>query len=162
MTFRKSLRPLVLSALLVGGAVAVASTNPSLGRSAPESAGEGEGDDLEEVMQGIDKNFEAATKAIENKDGPAALELMTKLEQGCIGAKILTPPKLRTIEEKDKAAFIAGYRKQVLVMLKSMVDLEIALVDNDFEKAKKVADEIDSQKKMGHDTYKKMPRKKKE
>ena len=161
MSLRKSLRPLVLSALLVSGAVAVASTQPfATDGTLREIASEGQGEDLEEVMHGIDKNFEAALVAIEKKDGPAALELMTKLEQGCLGAKILTPPKLRTIEEKDKAAFIAGYRKQVLAMLKALVDLEIALVDNDFEKAKTLADEIDAMKKAGHDVYKKMPRKK--
>ena len=71
-------------------------------------------------------------------------------------------PKLRTIEEKDKAAFIAGYRKGVLGLLKSSADLEIALIDGNFEEAKKVAAAMDAEKKAGHDAYKKMPRKKKE
>src|SRR5687767_11512934 len=61
-------------------------------------------DELEEVMEGLDKNFEAVIAAIEKKDGPAGLELMAKLQQACISAKTLTPPKLRTVEEKDKAA----------------------------------------------------------
>jgi len=162
MSFRMPLRPLLLSALLVSGAVAYAWPSPApRGELAPIVASEGEGEeDLEEIMHGIDKNFEAVVAAIEKKEGPTGLEMMTKLEQSCISAKVLTPPKLRTIEEKDKAAFVAGYRKQMLVLLKYMADLEMALVDNNFEEAKKVADQIDAHKKASHDVYKKMPRKK--
>jgi len=153
----------MITALLATGAVAVAWTNPpARDVPVPVGVGEGEGDDLEDIMHGIDKNFEAALAAIEKKDAATAMELATKLEQGCIGAKVLTPPKLRTIEEKDKAAFVAGYRKQMLMLLKLTADLEMTLVDNDFEKAKKVADEIDAHKKASHDVYKKMPRRKKE
>jgi hypothetical protein len=163
MAFRIPLRPLVLSTLLVSGAVAVAWTKPvTRDVSVPVGVGEGDGEDLEDIMHGIDKNFEAAIAAIDKKDGPAGMELTTKLEQSCLSAKVLNPPKLRTVEEKDKAAFVAGYRKQMLTLLKGFADLETAFVDNDFEKAKKVAEEIDGIKKAGHDAYKKMPRKKKE
>ena len=71
----------------------------------------------------------------------------------------LATPKLRIIEEKDKAAFVAGYRKGVLSLLKATADFEIALIDNDFDKAKKLAEEMDAVKKSSHEVYKKMPRK---
>ncbi len=158
MAFRLPLRPLVLTALLASAAVAVSWAAPLQEKAAAAA----EGEDLEEVMHGIDKNFEAVNAAIEKKDKAAALELTTKLQLACISAKTLTPPKLRTIEEKDKAAFIAGFRKGILGMLKSTADLEIALVDGNFDEAKKVAESMDASKKTNHDTYKKMPRKKKE
>ncbi|HTF91092.1 MAG TPA: cytochrome b562 [Planctomycetota bacterium] len=159
MSLRIPLRPLACSALLLSAAIAVAWAKPATREPlAPIVASQG--DELEDIMHGIDKNFEAAIEAIEKKDGVVALELMTKLQQGCISAKSMTPPKIKTVEEKDKPAFVAGYRKQMLTLLKSIADLEIALVDNDFDKAKKVAEEIDAVKKSGHDAYKKMPRKK--
>ena len=161
MAFRTQLRPLILPALLASAAITVAWTNPPSPNTAA-SIEVGEEEELEDIMHGIDKNFEAVMAAIEKKDAPGAMELTTKLQQSCISAKTFTPPKLKTVEEKDKPAFIAGYRKQMLTLLKSMADLEIALVDNDFEKAKKVGGDIDAIKKTGHDTYKKMPRKKKE
>lgn len=150
---------MVLTALLASAAVAVSWATPA---KAPASVAREEGEELEDVMHGIDKNFEAVNAAIEKKDAAAALELTTKIQLACISAKTLTPPKLRTIEEKDKAAFTAGFRKGVLGLLKSTADLEIALVDGNFEKAKEVAAAMDAEKKAGHDVYKKMPRKKKE
>lgn len=158
MSFRLPLRPLVLTALLASGAIAVSWATPTGAQLVTVT----EGDDLEDVMHSLDKNFEAVYAAIEKKDAAAGLELMTKMQQACIAAKTLTPPKIRTIEEQDKAAFIAGYRKQMMVLLKATADLEIALIDGNFEEAKKVAEQMDAAKKTGHDAYKKMPRKKKE
>ena len=110
-------------------------------------------------MHGMEKAYEAVITAIEKKDAPAALALMSKIQQSCISAKTLTPPKLKTVEEKDKAAFIAGFRKQMMMLLKASADLEIALIDGELDKAAKITEEIDALQKSGHDTYKKMPRK---
>lgn len=159
MAIRAPLRVLTLSALLASAVVTVAWTRPVQEKGPPPASAK-EGGDLEDVMHGIDKNFEAVIAAIEKKDGPAALELMTKLEQGVLSARLLTPPKLRTVEEKDKPAFVAGYRKQMMTLLKAMADLEIALIDGKLDDAQKLTDEIDNIKKSGHDAYKKMPRKK--
>ncbi len=143
MAFRIPLRPLAFSALLASTAVAVAWTRPAPASDVPPIVAS-EGDDLEGIMKGIDKNFEATLAAIEKKDAAAAMDLVTKIQQGCISAKTFTPPKIKTVEEKDKPAFVAGFRKQILTLLKSTADLEIAIVDNDFDKAKKIGDEIDA------------------
>ena len=158
MSFRLPLRPLAFSALLVSAAVAVAWTRP-LPVTASERLVVVDEEDLEHLMEEMDKNFEAVLAAIEKKEAAPALELLTKMQLACISAKTLTPPKLRTIEEKGKAAFVAGYRKQMMTLLKGWADLEIALVDANFDAAKKLTDEIDSLKSGAHDTYKKMPRK---
>jgi soluble cytochrome b562 len=159
MTTRLPIRPLALCSLLACAAIAVSWSRPPASvviTSAPAVSV----DDLEEIMESLDKNFEAVLASIEKKEAAPALELTTKMQQACISAKTLTPPKLRTVEEKDKAAFVAGYRKQILTLLKATADLEIALVDGVFVQAKKVADEIDAMQSSGHDTYKKMPRNK--
>ena len=158
MSFRLPLRPVAFSALLLSAAVAVAWIQPD-SAAAPTAWTSGAEDDLEEIMEGMDKNFEAVYASIEKKEAAPALELMSKMQIACISAKTLTPPKLRTIEEKDKAAFVTGYRKQMMTLLKGWADLEIALLDGDFDKAKKLAEEMDGMKKSSHDVYKKMPRK---
>ena len=164
MQLRLPLRTLLLPALLVSAAVAVAWTNGAVSHAAPAAvvAAGLEGDELEDVMNGIDKNFEAVLQAIEKKDAAAALDLVSKIQQGVVSAKTLPPPKLRTIEEKDKAAFQAGYRKELMNLLKATADLDIALVDGDLAKAKGLAEQIDGLKKSSHEVYKKMPRKKKD
>ena len=162
MSFRIPLRPLAFSAILASAAVAVAWTRPAPPSDLLVPIQGKEGDDLEGLMKGIEKNFDAADAAIEKKDAATAMDLMTKIEQSCITAKTMTPPNIKTVEDKDKPAFQTGYRKQILTLLKSTADMEMALADGDFDKAKKVADDIDAEKKAGHDAYKKMPRKKKD
>lgn len=162
MSIRVPVRSLALPALLITAAVAVAFANPLQrpeGGRPPQREGGGE---LEHVMESIDKNFEAVLQSIEKKDAAAALELVSKIQSGVIESKSMLPPKLRTIEEKDQAAFKAGYRKELMTLLKLTADLDIALVDGDLEKAKAVAEQIDAQKKSSHEVYKKMPRKKKD
>lgn len=159
MSIRLPLRPVALCTLLASAAVAVAWNRPVTAAATPMTLAAGEEEELEEVMEGLDKNFEAALAAIEKKDGPAAIELAGKMQMAAMAAKTMTPPKLRIIEEKDKAAFVAGYRKGVLSLLKATADFEIALIDNDFDKAKKLAEEMDAVKKSSHEVYKKMPRK---
>jgi len=158
MSFRLPLRPVACLALLLSAALAVAWIQPESGPAPAAWVATAE-DDLEGIMEGMDKNFEAVYASIEKKEAAPALELMSKLQLACISAKTLTPPKLKTVEEKDKAAFMAGYRKQMMSLLKGWADLEIALLDGDFDQAKKLAEGIDDMKKTGHDTYKKLPRK---
>ena len=155
MTFRAPLLAFAFPLVLALGAAGLATP-----RAEPSPPAVSLADELEEVMEGMEKNFEAVIAAIEKKDAPAGLELMAKIQQACISAKTLTPPKLRTVEEKDKAAFVAGYRKQVLTLLKATADLEIALIDSDFVKAGELVEQIDAMQKTGHDEYKKLPRKK--
>src|SRR5436190_1070179 len=106
MSFRVPLRPLIFSGLLASAALAVAWTTPAAPSLAqqgppPKEGREGkEGGDLEDVMHGMDKAFEEVIAAIEKKDAPAALALMSKMQQACITAKTMTPPKIRTVEEK--------------------------------------------------------------
>lgn len=155
MKIHAALRPLAILGLLSAGAFAVASSGPT--SPAPVSPVTWEGD-LEESMEAMDQAFEAVLAAIEKKDADAAMEPVGKMQTGCLHAKTMHPPKLRTVEDKDKAAFLSGYRKEMLALLKVTADLEIALIDKDFDKAKKLVDEIDGMQKKGHDTYKKMPR----
>lgn len=155
MKLHAALRPLAILGLLSVGAFAVTSAGSTLPGPLSPAVVEG---DLEESMEAMDQAFEAVLAAIEKKDADAAMDPIGKMQAGCLQAKTMHPPKLRTVEDKEKAAFLAGYRKEMLVLLKVTADLEIALIDKDFEKAKKLTDEIDGMQKQAHDTYKKMPR----
>lgn len=152
MAFRASLLSISFPLLLCLGAGLTHSALPAQPRALAV-------DELEAVMEKLDENLEAVVAAIDKKDAAAGLELMTKLQQGCITAKTMTPPKTKTVGEKDKALFLAGYRKQLMHLLKAMADLEIALIDGDFAKATETIEQIDKLKKSGHDDFKKLPRK---
>ncbi len=158
MALRVPLRLLACSALIITAASLVAWATPATQTVSALPAAP-DGGDLEEVMHDLEKQFEAVIAAIEKKEAKTALDLMTKVQTICIAAKTMTPPKIRIIPEADKAAFVAGYRKQMMVLLKSAADLEISLIDGDLEKAKKLTEEMDAMQKTGHDAYKKMPKK---
>jgi hypothetical protein len=111
--------------------------------------------DLEKAMQAIDEGVDALEAAVEKKDAPAALELVAKIESSILIAKLQTPPKTKSIEEKGQAAFVSGFRKSVAGLLKTFCDAEIALCDADFTKAGAALEEAQRLKKAGHDQYKK-------
>ncbi|MBK8180918.1 MAG: hypothetical protein IPK67_18905 [Planctomycetes bacterium] len=161
MSFRLPHVFLLLPALLVPAVFAFGWNDGEASAAAVPAAISAE-EELEELMHGIDKDFEAVVQSIEKKDAAAALELVLKIQTAGVSAKTMMPPKLRTIEEKDKAAFKVGYRKELNSLLKATADLDNALLDGDMEKAKQVAEQIDALKKSSHEVYKKMPRKKKD
>jgi len=58
-------------------------------------------------------------------------------------------------DAKEKAAFVLGFRKQLIQMEKALLDMETAALDGKTDEAKKIYnDTIKPMKKEGHARYK--------
>ncbi len=65
------------------------------------------------------------------------------------------PPRTTGQQPKDKQEeFVRSYRLAMNKMIRSMLDLEDALLNKDYEAAQKAVDDMVAQKKTGHRTYK--------
>lgn len=106
-----------------------------------------------ESMQGAEKRL---GKALKEKDLAAALPLVVEMERAAQAAKVETPPKAdEIVDAKQKAAFIAGFRKQVIGLQKALCDLEVAAIDGKADDASRIFETvIKPAKKEGHAKYK--------
>jgi hypothetical protein len=134
-------------------AAAFAHRTPDGAAPAAESQAEGK---LEEVMQGLQAGHQRLGKALDKKDVPAALGLVAEMQTSAHAAKHEVPGRAAEIkDEPAKAAFLLGYKKQIIELERVLLDIENALLDNKPEDAKKLSDEkLKALKKTGHDKYK--------
>lgn len=111
---------------------------------------------LEDVMQGLQAGHQRLGKALDKKDVPAALGIVADMQTSAHAAKHEVPSKAAELkDEPAKAAFLLGYKKQMIELERTLLDIENALLDGKPEDAKKLSDEkLKSLKKAGHDKYK--------
>jgi len=111
---------------------------------------------LESSMQVLQGSTKKLDKALEKGDMPAVLTIVLEMQKGVHDGKLETPEKAGAITDaKEKAAFVLGFRKQMITLEKALLDLEVAALDGKAEDAKKIFNEtIKPMKKEGHGKYK--------
>lgn len=120
----------------------------------PKPAAEGGG--LEDSMQMLQGDTKKLDKAIDKGDMDAVAKLAVDMQKAVWDAKTKTPEKAEAITDaKEKAAFVLGFRKQLILLEKALLDLEVAGLDGKADDAKKIFNEtIKPMKKEGHSRYK--------
>ena len=111
---------------------------------------------LESSMQILQGSTKKLDKALEKGDMAAVLATTLEMQKSVHEAKVETPEKAATLTDaKEKAAFVLGFRKQMIVLEKALLDLEVAALDGKTEDATKIFnDTIKPMKKEGHGKYK--------
>lgn len=115
-----------------------------------------ESGDLESSMQMLQSSTKRLDKALEKGEMEAVLKTTLDMQRAVQDAKTQTPDKAGTITDaKEKAAFVLGFRKQLISLERSLLDLELAALDGKTDEAKKIFnDTIKPMKKDGHAKYK--------
>jgi hypothetical protein len=143
-------------AALALGARSVAESAPA-GAAAERSALQGDEDSpLAQAMQAMQAAQKRLEGALEKKDLKAALPLVVDMQRAALAAKVETPPTAAEIgNEKKKAEFVNGFRKQIIALEKSLRDLEVAVLDGKSDDALRINETvIKPSKKEGHAKYK--------
>lgn len=152
--------------LFVGLALAALVTTPlalaaAQGPSKPESRQEGkphhEDGGLEGAMQALNGGMKRLGKALDKPDLDAVAKTAVEMQKAALAAKVETPHTAGEISDaKEKAAFVVGFRKQIIALERALLDLEMAALDGKGDDAKKIYnDTLGALKKAGHDKYKK-------
>jgi hypothetical protein len=115
-----------------------------------------EGGSLEDSMQMLQSNTKKLDKAFDKGDLETVAKLAVEMEKAVWDAKTKSPEKADAITDaKEKAAFVLGFRKQLIQMEKALLDMETAALDGKADDAKKIYnDTIKPMKKEGHARYK--------
>lgn len=141
-------------AMLVSAPIAFATAQHPEGK--PEAKEHHEEGGLDTAMQAINGAVKRMNKALEKPDLEAVAKTAVEMQKAVLAAKVETPEKAAAqTDAKAKAAFVLGFRKQMITLERALLDLETAALDGKAEDAKKIFNEtILPMKKEGHGKYK--------
>lgn len=92
---------------------------------------------LEAAMGGLVDGLKALSKTIADPaSNTASLATLTDMQKHALAAKQLSPPKLATLEEKDREAAQLSYRADIARLIQELCAMEIEVCEGHNDKAK--------------------------
>ena len=144
---------LLLLALPLLFVTAAAAATPSL--AAPFAPAQEPGEDALEdhmlLMESAMKRLRRSLRDPEKRDD--SLGYLVKMQEAALAAKQLQPRMTAGVPEEERAAFLAAYRRDAAVLLRSLVELEIAVLEGDEAKAKELYDRLAELEETGHERF---------
>jgi hypothetical protein len=105
---------------------------------------------LQQALRGLGKSMGA-----DDPDFDAALTEVCGLQELCLKAKNEVPAKVAAMDdEKKKAKAAVGFRLQMHELIRGLLDVEAALLEEDAKKANKAIRALNKTKGKGHGKYK--------
>lgn len=109
---------------------------------------------LDEQMEVLDKGMKKLRRSLRKDDElEASLAIVVEMQKAALDSKSETPPMIDKISEGDRASFAIGYRKEMANLVRTLLDMEIALLDGDSDKAQSIYESLKEIKKVGHEHY---------
>lgn len=153
----KTLAPIAVAVALMGGAAIAAGLNPTPALRQDSQEGESEdehGGVLHESMEKLQKNMRGLRKVLtkpEAKD--EAIAMCIEMEANAIAGFMNPPASPDGLEGAELRAYQAGFKKRMLKVTETLIDLELAFDSGDADAAKKLYKALGASKKDGHDIY---------
>ncbi len=128
--------------------------------SAPGSAAASEGGDdtrLHDKMEMMQDHYRTLGRGLRRPsadDLPSLLDAVQQLEILTVQTKVLIPKKAATIDEADRPTFIQAYRMKQIETLETLLKMERALLDLNFDEANVQWDALKDDKAEGHEQFK--------
>lgn len=161
----------VASSLVVAlalGAVALNAQQAPEAKAAPAQAAPaaaahksaaGPEDSLHDVMEAMKPLLKSLSTACAAKAKEPALAAVTEMQRLMLVAKVFEPTTLADTPEADRPALLLGFRKDLLRALKELADVELDVLDGNFDAAtKRVETSLPDLRDEAHELYKKKRR----
>lgn len=140
----------VLIALTIGGGILFGQRTPLLRAQAPVVVQE-ELPELAEQMALFGRSFRRLRRQVSNPEKrDQSLELTLKMQDVCQSAKLLAPSNAEGMGAEAKAKFVLGYRKEMIELMEALLELEVALLEENFEGAGKAFERVHEIEEEGH------------
>ena len=124
-------------------------------RSASAAPAARANDAIEAAMGEMNAALKTLGKGVTAENAAASLETIARFQAAVLRAKVETPDSATAVEEKKRAEFVAGFRKQLTQALELSCQAEIALLDGKYKEAEGVfKNKLPAVKSAGHDKYK--------
>ena len=163
-----TLAPIALAVTLLGGAAIAAGLNPEVGTQEGEhQKGEHDGEKkgehdehgehggvLHESMEALQKNMKGLRKLLakpESKD--QAIAMCIEMEGSAMAGFMNPPASPDGLEGAELRAYQADFKKRMLGVMGTLIDLELAFDGGDADEIKKLYRSLGASKKEGHDIY---------
>ncbi len=110
--------------------------------------------ELEKHMEVIDKAMKKLRRTIKDPaNNKESLELIQQMQAASVASKKETPAHLAEAPEADRPKLLIGYRKDMAKVIGTMCEMEMALLDNNNDKAADLLKTIKDQEEAGHEKY---------
>ena len=124
---------------------------PLTGEAAPR---DDEETPMHQQMEVIEDGLKSLRRGLRKpENNPQSLETVLAMQQAAWVCKGLEPAMMSSVPEAERAQFLADYRKDMAICMKAMLDLEIALLDGDNEKAQELYKTLKIQEDEGHEKF---------
>jgi hypothetical protein len=116
-----------------------------------EGGREGRGQSLERAMEGMERNLKVVKDNI-NQPGkdPTTLDALARFQGNAAIAKTMLPPHISKLPEAERPAAAIGYRKMMIEVLKTAIEIEEAVMAGDRDKAKGGLATLEQLETVGH------------
>jgi hypothetical protein len=91
--------------------------------------------ELSDVMGELKGRLKALSVALAAKDEPAALEALGAMQGLALEAKGCVPPGTEKLPRDGQAAHVKAFRKELLMLLRQLADLEDEVLDGTWDAA---------------------------
>lgn len=153
-------RSFVVAALSIAAAVGVYSAMPAYAQDAGNKAPPAErpAGERRQSIEGAMKQAERAYKALARQLDDASkddqsLRAISQFQAGIAVSKGMVPHSIEDKPEADRPAALAEYRKMMLEVLKTAIDLEEKLVAGDRAAAKAALEKLHELEEQGHKKF---------
>jgi hypothetical protein len=143
------------SRLLRSGLLGLVLILPAALRAA--DGAEGEDSPLHTAMEEMGKSMRTLNKALTSADPAAAkadiLAAVQKMQTLAVESKVHTPVSIEKLPEAERPAKLAAYRADLAAAIIVLLELERAVLADNWELAKETYAKVRTARKEGHEKY---------
>ncbi len=109
---------------------------------------------LQEAMKALDGPYRKLRRQIGDASRNAeSLKLLVTIQRGALAAMGMVPSMTPTLPEAERPQFILSYKRQMLDLIRTTLDVEAALLNNDNEAAKRIYRKLGTLRRKGHEQF---------
>lgn len=139
-------------ALLVGapGGVAVSLAQDDEAKKASATKDTELAKQMEIIDEGLKKLRRTLRKPDQNKE---SLEIINQIQAAAVASKAQTPVKAAKLPDAERQKFVLAYRKDMAAMIVQLLNMEIAVLEGNNEKANEIHKSMKKIEDEGHEKY---------
>ena len=105
---------------------------------------------MEIIDEGLKKLRRTLRKPDQNKD---SLEIINQIQAAAVACKALPPAKAAKLPEAERQKFVMAYRKDMAAMIVQLLNMEIAVLEGNNDKANEIHKGMKKIEDEGHEKY---------
>ena len=146
---------LAMLAGIPGGAIVARAQEADAKTAGASKAADTSADtELAKQMEVIDEGLKKLRRTLRKPDSnKESLETITQIQAAAVASKGMTPAKAAKLPEAERQKFVAAYRKDMAAMIVQLLNMEIAVLEGNNDKANEIHKSMKQIEDEGHKKY---------